>query len=74
MNYDLTSYVSFTMLLEKLTKKMEATRMSEVLVVCPMCRSEQPITNLLTAQSNQNVIYTCPTCQYEKRNIPTKKG
>ncbi|WP_199757444.1 hypothetical protein [Halalkalibacter nanhaiisediminis] len=48
--------------------------MSEVLVVCPMCRSEQPITNLLTAQSNQNVIYTCPTCQYEKRNIPTKKG
>ncbi len=48
--------------------------MSEILVVCPNCRDQQPISNLLTAQSNQNVIYTCLSCHFEKRNIPTKKG
>ncbi|WP_198510235.1 hypothetical protein [Bacillus solitudinis] len=43
-------------------------------IVCPVCFNQQPISDRLTAQSNQNVIFTCPNCHYEKRNIPTKKG
>lgn len=43
-------------------------------VKCPNCMEEQPIDHVLTAQSNQNVIYNCPNCQYELRDIHTSKG
>ncbi|WP_088103486.1 hypothetical protein [Halalkalibacter urbisdiaboli] len=46
----------------------------EPIIICPSCHDERPISNLLTAQSNQNVIYQCKKCHYEQRNIPTKKG
>ncbi len=46
----------------------------EPTVVCPKCKDEQPIKNLLTAQSNQNVIYECRRCGFLMRNIITKKG
>ncbi|WP_156314795.1 hypothetical protein [Halalkalibacter wakoensis] len=48
--------------------------LSDVMVVCPNCEEMKPITNVLTAQSNQNVIYTCDSCHYEQKNIETKKG
>ncbi|WP_243385380.1 hypothetical protein [Bacillus kexueae] len=44
------------------------------IVICPTCQNEQPITSVLTAQSNQNVIYECSKCHYELKNIRTKKG
>lgn len=43
-------------------------------VRCPKCEYESEITDVLTAQSNQNVIYHCPRCQYTVRNIETSKG
>ncbi|EOA3902180.1 zinc-ribbon domain-containing protein [Bacillus cytotoxicus] len=43
-------------------------------VICPKCHSIFEIKDVLTAQSNQNVIYTCPSCQYIMRNIETSKG
>ncbi|WP_181833071.1 hypothetical protein [Bacillus taeanensis] len=43
-------------------------------VVCPKCQREDSLENVLTAQSNQNVIYKCSSCQYEIRNIETSKG
>lgn len=43
-------------------------------VTCPKCRHEEFLDNVLTAQSNQNVIYTCPSCGYEEKNIETSKG
>ncbi|MBP3949504.1 hypothetical protein [Bacillus suaedae] len=46
----------------------------DIFVTCPKCTNQHQITAVLTAQSNQNVIYTCPTCQYEQKNIETKKG
>jgi uncharacterized Zn finger protein len=46
----------------------------EIMVICPNCQDQKPIANLLTAQSNQNVIYKCEECQYEQKNIQTKKG
>ncbi|WP_169917363.1 hypothetical protein [Alkalihalobacterium alkalinitrilicum] len=46
----------------------------EPVVVCPKCKVEKPLNNLLTAQSNQNVIFECENCQFIKRNIVTKKG
>ena len=30
--------------------------------------------NVLTAQSNQNVIYQCPECGFKQVNIKTSKG
>ncbi|MCL7749133.1 hypothetical protein [Halalkalibacter alkaliphilus] len=48
--------------------------LADVMVVCPKCKDQRPITNLLTAQSNQNVIYKCLECEYEQTNIKTKKG
>ncbi|WP_227936858.1 hypothetical protein [Alkalihalobacillus deserti] len=48
--------------------------MSDITVICPNCQDQKPISNLLTAQSNQNIIYKCEKCQYEKKNIQTKKG
>ncbi|WP_409253530.1 hypothetical protein V1502_06375 [Bacillus sp. SCS-153A] len=43
-------------------------------IVCPECRKEQDIERVLTALSNQNVMYDCPFCQYHQHNIMTKKG
>ncbi|WP_170289649.1 hypothetical protein [Cytobacillus depressus] len=43
-------------------------------VKCPNCLAEAEILNVLTAQSNQNVIYTCPQCHYEIKDIETSKG
>ena len=42
--------------------------------VCPQCLKENRLDRVLTAQSNQNVIYTCPECSFEYRNIETDKG
>ncbi|WML43535.1 hypothetical protein [Neobacillus sp. PS3-40] len=44
------------------------------IVKCPKCNHESDISNVLTAQSNQNVIFHCPYCQYTVRNIETSKG
>ncbi|MGC4375418.1 hypothetical protein WD019_00565 [Fictibacillus sp. Mic-4] len=44
-------------------------------VICPKCHYETELDHhVLTAQSNQNVIFTCPKCGYEVRNIETSKG
>lgn len=43
-------------------------------IVCPSCHKQCEIETCLTAQSNQNIIFTCPNCGYEKRNIQTSKG
>ncbi|MDP7989914.1 hypothetical protein Q9B79_08990 [Bacillus sp. MHSD_36] len=43
-------------------------------VICPNCHNAAEIIHVLTAQSNQNVIYTCQFCQYVIRNIETNKG
>ncbi len=43
-------------------------------VKCPKCHFEIEMDHVLTAQSNQNVIYKCPECHYEVRNIQTSKG
>ncbi|MDO6657625.1 hypothetical protein [Anaerobacillus sp. 1_MG-2023] len=43
-------------------------------VVCPVCKESCDMEDSLTAQSNQNVIFECPTCGYERRNIQTSKG
>ncbi|KYG38732.1 hypothetical protein [Bacillus gaemokensis] len=44
------------------------------IVICPKCHMPSDMIHVLTAQSNQNVIYTCPSCQYVIRNIETNKG
>lgn len=44
------------------------------LVKCPMCKLESEINLVLTAQSNQNVIYQCPRCHFTLKNIETSKG
>jgi uncharacterized Zn finger protein len=43
-------------------------------VTCPSCKSEKAIEEVLTAQSNQNVIYICSDCGFTRKNITTKKG
>ncbi|WP_169819224.1 hypothetical protein [Anaerobacillus arseniciselenatis] len=43
-------------------------------IICPSCQKEDNLENVLTAQSNQNVIYECPQCHFTKRNIETNKG
>ncbi|MCP8970885.1 hypothetical protein [Ectobacillus ponti] len=43
-------------------------------VVCPQCKQAAEMEDVLTAQANQNVIYTCPSCGYMLRNIKTSKG
>ncbi|MEI5905955.1 hypothetical protein WAK64_02590 [Bacillus spongiae] len=43
-------------------------------VKCPQCRQEQYMNDVVTAQSNQNIIYQCPHCGFQKRNIQTHKG
>ncbi|MCA0987838.1 hypothetical protein [Guptibacillus algicola] len=47
---------------------------SEPEVVCPSCQKRSELHNTITAQSNQNIIFACPYCGYEKRNIETSKG
>ncbi|WP_160299163.1 hypothetical protein [Bacillus alveayuensis] len=43
-------------------------------VICPNCHVQQPIDQVLTSQSNQNVIFQCQQCGYAVRNIQTSKG
>ncbi|MDX8291332.1 hypothetical protein SLL00_16090 [Metabacillus indicus] len=43
-------------------------------VICPNCHEQQPLSEVLTALSNQNVNYSCSSCHYHMRNIQTKKG
>jgi RNase P subunit RPR2 len=43
-------------------------------VLCPKCQQTAPLSEVLTAQSNQNVIYTCTSCNYSQKNIQTSKG
>ncbi len=43
-------------------------------VTCPQCFKQESLEHVLTAQSNQNIIYHCPNCDYIKRNIETSKG
>ncbi len=43
-------------------------------VICPVCQRHYNLEETITAQSNQNVIFECPACGYEKRNIQTSKG
>lgn len=42
--------------------------------ICPICKGTNELEEVLTAQSNQNVIYKCQKCDYTIRNIETKKG
>ncbi len=46
----------------------------EIMVTCPKCRKGEDLESVLTAQSNQNVIYECPYCHFSKKNITTSKG
>jgi RNase P subunit RPR2 len=48
--------------------------METPLVICPKCESRKSLEEVLIAQSNQNVIFTCPACNFSKRNIVTSKG
>lgn len=43
-------------------------------VICPVCKAQRNMDAVLTAQSNQNVIYDCPDCGYVRKNIETSKG
>lgn len=43
-------------------------------VKCPKCLDEAQLEQVLTAQSNQNVIYACAKCSYEVKDIRTSKG
>lgn len=46
----------------------------EPIVICPLCREQDMLSNSLTAQSNQNVIFTCSYCHETIKNIETSKG
>ncbi|HZG61276.1 hypothetical protein B0I26_101136 [Anoxybacillus vitaminiphilus] len=48
--------------------------MNKPVVICPNCHKQAYLEEVLTAQANQNVIYTCPACQFMLRNIHTSKG
>jgi uncharacterized Zn finger protein len=48
--------------------------MKNPMVTCPECGEEREMENVLTAQSNQNVIYQCPECGFKQVNIKTSKG
>jgi rubredoxin len=43
-------------------------------VICPKCATKKALDEVLIAQSNQNVIFTCPVCSFTKKNIVTSKG
>ncbi len=42
--------------------------------VCPLCNKTNDLNRVITAQSNQNVIYKCLECDYTLRNIQVSKG
>lgn len=44
------------------------------IVRCPKCHYESEMSYVLTAQSNQNVIFQCPQCHFMVKNIETSKG
>ncbi|WP_099092768.1 hypothetical protein [Bacillus weihaiensis] len=46
----------------------------EPTVICPFCHEQEVLSKTLTAQSNQNVIFTCPSCLESITNIETSKG
>lgn len=46
----------------------------EPFVICPSCHGQGPLSESLTAQSNQNVIFTCAHCHATIKNIETSKG
>jgi uncharacterized Zn finger protein len=48
--------------------------MKTPLVVCPNCFDKKEMDHVLTAQSNQNVIYKCQECGFQRVNIETSKG
>ncbi len=48
--------------------------MNKPLVICPQCLTKASLDEVLTAQSNQNVIYTCTQCSFMMKNIETSKG
>jgi DNA-directed RNA polymerase subunit RPC12/RpoP len=48
--------------------------MNKIMVRCPNCLVEREIEGVLTAQSNQNVIYECLDCGYVVKDIKTSKG
>ena len=48
--------------------------MIEPIVICPKCAEKAKLEEVLTAQSNQNVIYSCTKCEYTLQNIETSKG
>ncbi|WP_458352942.1 hypothetical protein [Peribacillus frigoritolerans] len=48
--------------------------MKNPMVICPECGKQREMENVLTAQSNQNVIYQCPECGFKQVNIKTSKG
>lgn len=52
----------------------EVDKMETPLILCPKCERSFQLEEVLTAQSNQNVIFTCPNCHYSKKNIETSKG
>ncbi len=43
-------------------------------VHCPKCNKDEAMDKVLTAHSNQNVMYRCPHCAYSKSQIQTSKG
>ena len=42
--------------------------------ICPNCKSQAKLNEVLTAQSNQNVIYQCKICCFTMKDIETSKG
>lgn len=45
------------------------------LIICPNCLEQLPLNeNTITAQSNQNIIFTCTNCGEIIRDIKTSKG
>ncbi len=62
------------MILKKANNDTEVGDEMNPEIICPKCQQKSNIEHVLTAQSNQNVIYECPQCHYEKRNIETSKG
>ncbi|HZH62901.1 MAG TPA: hypothetical protein VEY70_25790 [Metabacillus sp.] len=46
----------------------------EPIVICPFCHGQGSLSESLTAQSNQNVIFTCAHCLESVKNIETSKG
>ncbi|MGD6801701.1 hypothetical protein ACQCVK_19505 [Rossellomorea vietnamensis] len=43
-------------------------------IICPACGQINVMEDVLTALSNQNVMFDCSFCGHHKKNIETKKG